>query len=203
MSRHIHLATHLSVEDLAQRSRAAHERGRSAGGAAGGVGRPGARWVQAVELSGGSRLDGRPAGASGAGAARLGRAAAPQAPPAGAATAPRVGRSRTARQLQKKVRPLLQAVATACPHAQVELWATDEHRIGLKPLLRRIWAPIGQRPIATVQHRFAWRYLVGFVHPASGRTFFHLATTVSIPIFAVELAEFARRAGASPTKQLV
>jgi len=57
-----------------------------------------------------------------------------------------------------------------------------------------------------VQHRFAWRYLVGFVHPAAGRTFFHLAylpTTVSIPVFAVELAAFARQAGASPTKQLV
>ncbi len=94
-------------------------------------------------------------------------------------------------------------MATAFPHAQVERWATDEHRIGLKPLLRRIWAPIGQRPIATVQHRFAWRSLVGFVHPASGRTCFHLATTVSIPIFAVELAEFARQAGASPTKQIV
>ena len=97
-------------------------------------------------------------------------------------------------------------MATACPHAQVELWgtwATDEQRSGLKPLLRRIWAPIGQRPIATVQHRFAWRSRVGFVPPASGRTFFHLATTVSIPIFEVELAEFARQAGASPTKQLV
>jgi len=94
-------------------------------------------------------------------------------------------------------------VATAFPHAQVELWATDEHRIGLKPLLRRVWAPIGQRPVAVVQHRFAWRYLVGFVHPASGRTFFHLATTVSIPVFAVELAEFARQAGAGPDKQIV
>ena len=97
----------------------------------------------------------------------------------------------------------MQAVAAAFPHAQVELWATDEHRIGLKPLLRRIWAPIGQRPDATVQHRFAWRYLVGFVHPASGRTFFHLATTVSIALFEVELAEFARQAGASPSKQIV
>jgi len=29
-------------------------------------------------------------------------------------------------------------VATAFPHAQVELWATDEHRIGLNPLLRRV-----------------------------------------------------------------
>jgi len=45
--------------------------------------------------------------------------------------------------------------------------------------------------------------LVGFVHPASGRTFLHLATTVSIPVFAVELAEFARQAWASPTKHIV
>jgi hypothetical protein len=85
----------------------------------------------------------------------------------------------------------------------VELWATDEHRIGLKPLLRRVWAPIGQRPLAFVRQRFAWRYLVGFVHPASGRTVFHLATSVSIALFEVELAAFARTVGASPTKQIV
>jgi transposase len=73
----------------------------------------------------------------------------------------------------------------------------------LKPLLRRVWAPIGQRPIARVRHRFAWRYLVGFVHPASGRTVFHLATSVSIALFEVELAAFAEAVGASPTKQIV
>jgi transposase len=83
------------------------------------------------------------------------------------------------------------------------LWAIDEHRIGRKPLLRRVWAPIGQRPLALVRHRFAWRSLVGFVHPASGRTIFHLATSVSIALFAVELAAFARAVGASPTKQIV
>ena len=101
------------------------------------------------------------------------------------------------------MRPLVQAVAIAFPDARVEVWATDEHRIGLKPVLRRVWAPIGQRPIATVQHRFAWCDLVGFVHPASGRTFFHLASTVSIPLFEVELAEFARQVGAGPHKQIV
>jgi Transposase len=84
----------------------------------------------------------------------------------------------------------------------VELWTTDEHRIALKPLLRKIWAPMGQRPTAVVQHRFAWRYLVGFVHPASGRTLFHLATAVSIPLFEVELAAFAR-VGAGPKKKIV
>ncbi len=47
-----------------------------------------------------------------------------------------------------------------------------------------------------------WRYLVGFVHPASGRTLFHLATTVSIPLFEVELAAFARVVGAGPQKHI-
>jgi transposase len=95
------------------------------------------------------------------------------------------------------------AVATACPQACVERWATDEHRIGRKPLLRRLWASIGQRPTAVVQHRDAWRYVVGFVQPASGRTRFHLATSVSIPLFEAELAAFARQAGASPGKPIV
>ena len=54
-----------------------------------------------------------------------------------------------------------------------------------------------------MQHRYDWRYLVGFVHPASGRTVFHLATTVSIHLFEVELAAFAQHVGASPTQQIV
>jgi transposase len=57
--------------------------------------------------------------------------------------------------------------------------------------------------LLTALHRYAWRYLVGFVHPASGRTVFHLASSVSIPLFEVELAAFARTVGAGPQKQLV
>jgi transposase len=94
-------------------------------------------------------------------------------------------------------------VATAFPHAKVEVWAMDEHRIGLKPLLRRVWAPRGQRPVAPVHQRFVWRYLVAYVHPASGRTIWHLATSVSIPLFEAELAAFARAAGAGPKKEIV
>jgi DDE superfamily endonuclease len=54
-----------------------------------------------------------------------------------------------------------------------------------------------------VEHRYAWRYRVGFVHPASGRTVFHLASGVSIPLFEAELAAFAAAVGAGPKKQLV
>jgi hypothetical protein len=107
---------------------------------------------------------------------------------------------------KRQLRPLLCAVATAFPQATVELWAVDEHRIGLKPILRKVWTlPTypGQRPLARVEHHYEWRYLVGFVHPALGRTVWHLATTVSIELFAVELEAFAQQVGASAQKQIV
>src|SRR5262249_46235233 len=59
-----------------------------------------------------------------------------------------------------RLRPLLREVATAFPHSIVEMWATDEHRIGLKPILHKVWCVDGQRPLAPVRHRYEWRYLV-------------------------------------------
>jgi transposase len=102
-----------------------------------------------------------------------------------------------------RLRPLLREVATAFPHATVELWAMDEHRIGLKPILQKVWSLDKERPLAPVHHRYDWRYLVGFVHPTSGRTVFHLATSVSVPLFESELAAFATTVRASPSKQIV
>ena len=85
----------------------------------------------------------------------------------------------------------------------MEAWARDEHRIGLKPLLRRVWAPIGQRPRALVPHRFRWRSLVGFVHPAAGRTIWQRAAGGSIPVCEAELRAVARAVGAGPKQQIV
>jgi transposase len=106
-------------------------------------------------------------------------------------------------EFKRRLRPLLREVSKAFPHASVELWAVDEHRIGLKPILRKVWSLDGKRPLPPVQHRYEWRYLVGFVHPASGRTIFHLATSVSVPLFEAELAAFAKAVRASPRKQVV
>jgi transposase len=77
----------------------------------------------------------------------------------------------------------------------------DEHRIGLKPLLRRIWSPRGQRPVVSVQPRYEWLYLYAFAHPNSGRSFYLLMPTVSIDAFSIALAEFATFAGASTQQQ--
>lgn len=57
-------------------------------------------------------------------------------------------------EFKVRLRPLLRQAATAFPHASVELWAVDEHRIGLKPILHKVWCFDGQRPTAPVQHRF-------------------------------------------------
>jgi hypothetical protein len=38
------------------------------------------------------------------------------------------------------------------PTAKVELWCEDEARLGLKPIVRKIWSPIGRRPLVKVHH---------------------------------------------------
>jgi hypothetical protein len=94
-------------------------------------------------------------------------------------------------------------VHEAHPGAAVEVWASDEHRIGLKPILRRIWAPRGQRPVITIHPRYRWRYLCAYVHPASGRTQWHLSSGINVELFTRSLAAFAQQAGAGPGKELV
>lgn len=36
------------------------------------------------------------------------------------------------------------------PTAKIELWCEDEHRLGLKPIIRKVWSPIGERPLVEV-----------------------------------------------------
>jgi len=95
------------------------------------------------------------------------------------------------------------AVQDAQPNASVELWATDEHRIGLLPLVRRVWAPRGKRPVAPVQQRSAWLYICGFVRPTTGETVWWLLSTVTALLFGQVLAAFAREVGAGPRKHIV
>jgi len=73
----------------------------------------------------------------------------------------------------------------------LEMWVMDEHRIDLNPLLRRIWAPRGQRPVVRIHPRYEWLYIYAFVHPNSGRSFYLLMPTVSIDAFSIALQEFA------------
>ncbi|HEY4386787.1 MAG TPA: hypothetical protein VGN34_20210 [Ktedonobacteraceae bacterium] len=78
------------------------------------------------------------------------------------------------------------------PQASIEVWAMDEHRIGLKPILRNVWVRKGSRPCVRVQQRYEWLSLYGFVHPHSGRTEWLILPTVDLEIMNLALAHFAR-----------
>jgi DDE superfamily endonuclease len=79
----------------------------------------------------------------------------------------------------------------------------DEHRIGLKPILRRVWAPKGATVKAPVAQRYEWIYVFACVHPQSGRTRWLLFPTVNGEVCSRALAVFAQEIGAGPDKQIV
>jgi hypothetical protein len=189
-----------AVGDLRRRNgRARRERpdARPAGQAEGQARRPagGRRGVDEPE---GGALDGPRArarlarAATGLGGAQGGRLVGAGAP----APPSRVRHARGAGGVQKKLGAALAGEAARRRGAPVAVWATDEHRVGPKPIVRRVWAPRGERPTALGHPRCAWLYVTAFVQPATGGTFWHLSDGVSKPFFAELLALFAREAGA-------
>lgn len=74
-------------------------------------------------------------------------------------------------------------------------WAEDEHRLGLIPILRRVWAPRGARPTAPSDRRYQWLYGPGLVRPTTGESWWRLLPTVSTAAMSMALAEFARDEG--------
>jgi hypothetical protein len=72
----------------------------------------------------------------------------------------------------------------------------DEHRIGLKPILRKVWSKRGKRPVAVIRPRYKWLWVVAFVCPESGKTIWWLVPVLNAPTFARLLAGFAEECGA-------
>jgi transposase len=158
-----------------------------------------------VERPQGRGLDGaapRPGG--GASAARLGcPAAARLVAPVAAPTAPARGHARAEGGAQKKLALAVARARAAHPGRPVEVWAEDEHRVGLKPIRRRVWAPVGARPVALGHHRYAWLHVTAFVQPTSGEAVWYLSTGLSKPLVQALLAAFARQTGAGRRRSIV
>jgi hypothetical protein len=105
--------------------------------------------------------------------------------------------------IQKKLTVAVEEETAKHPDKVIEVFASDEHRIGLKPIVRRIWAPVGDRPRASGDHRFEWLYVTAFVQPSSGEVFWYIANGVSKPFFEKLLATFAQEAGASRERIII
>ncbi|NEO69710.1 IS630 family transposase [Moorena sp. SIO3H5] len=97
----------------------------------------------------------------------------------------------------------VQQLRTQFSDAQIEVWFFDEHRVGLKPIIKKIWAPIGERPTAVVHHRYEWLYVYGFVEPKTGKTLCYLIPRVNNQWLSLVYQAFAEDVGVNPEKIII
>jgi hypothetical protein len=74
----------------------------------------------------------------------------------------------------------------------VEVWFTDEARVGQQGTLTRVWAKRGSRPRASRDRRYEWAYLFGAVCPERSTVAGVIMAEVNIEAMIVHLAEFRR-----------
>ena len=90
------------------------------------------------------------------------------------------------------------------PNDEVEVWAEDEHRLGLQPILRAIWVEKGTKNVRVmVNPGYDWFYIYAFVHPATGRSYWWILPNVNIDMFELALTDFAQEFGAGKGKQII
>lgn len=112
----------------------------------------------------------------------------------------RLGDEKSQQEFKEKLPLLVREIQQKHQSAGIEVWFFDEHRVGLKPILRKVWSPVGTRPIAVVQHRYEWVYVYGFVEPKTGKTCWYLIPRVNTQWLNVVLTTFATDVGASRSK---
>src|SRR5215213_7334908 len=115
----------------------------------------------------------------------------------------RPGRTFREGGFQKSLPERVREIEELHPEAEVQLWAEDEARLGLKPVVRRVWAPVGERPVARFERGYKWTYLYGFVRPESGKVFWLILPTVNTELFSLALGEFAKEVGAGKDKRIL
>ena len=105
--------------------------------------------------------------------------------------------------MEKKLATEVEELKKTYPETEVQLWCEDEHRLGLKPVIRRIYVPEGEVPVANVNWKFKWLWLYAFVHPKSGETYWWILPYVNTKIFNQVLEDFAREFGLGANKHVL
>lgn len=105
--------------------------------------------------------------------------------------------------MEKKLPTLVADLKATYPEATFRVWAEDEHRIGLHPINRMVWVPLGETPIAPVNLKYEWLWLIGFVEPSSGETYWWIVPRLNWPILERVLADFAQAFEVSATNRIV
>jgi hypothetical protein len=66
-----------------------------------------------------------------------------------------------------------------------------------------VWVARGEVPIAKVNWRFKWSWLVGFVHPQSGQTYWWIVPRLTSEVFSLALEDFAEYFGIGQHKRVI
>jgi hypothetical protein len=75
--------------------------------------------------------------------------------------------------------------------------------LGLKPIVRRVWALKGTRPTSNGRHKFESVFVYGFAHPTSGRSRFLILPKANADLMGQALTDFAGWADPEGKKVLV
>ena len=75
----------------------------------------------------------------------------------------------------------------------VEIWFTDEARVGQQGTLTRVWAKRGSRPRAPRDRRYEWAYLFGAVCPERSTGAAIVMPEVNVEAMNEHLTEISRR----------
>lgn len=78
------------------------------------------------------------------------------------------------------------------PEKKLRVFAMDECRLGLMPILRYIWAPKGKRPIVDIYPRYKWFYVFSAVEPTTGDNFSLICDCVCLEMMQHWLDEFSK-----------
>ena len=85
----------------------------------------------------------------------------------------------------------------------VEIWFTDEARVGQQGTLTRVWAKRGSRPRAPRDRRFEWAYLFGAICPERSTGAAIVMPEVNVAAMNEHLAEISRRVSVGAIALLV
>ena len=104
---------------------------------------------------------------------------------------------------KKKLVTVVEQVHKEHPDADVEVWCEDEHRVGLQPVMRRIWVEQGEQPVAVVNWEREWLWLYAFVQPQTGETYCWILPYVNTKLFSRVLKDFAQHFGVGKNKRII
>ena len=85
----------------------------------------------------------------------------------------------------------------------VEIWFTDEARVGQQGTLTRVWAKRGSRPRAARDRRYEWAYLFGAVCPERSTGAAIVMPEVNVEAMNEHLTEISRRVSVGAVALLV